>query len=147
LPRLLTIPYLANATRPGDLDFAAARCDVTVDGARMDCRFRQVFLTISPIDPQSCLITTNGYEKAFRRESSRQWISVDEPVGECGVTETTVLEDGGGTRWTMTIRSGPTKRADEPRCRSEAQEPLVYSWRGLQRRLSCTSIQPGAIER
>ena len=48
VPQRLTIPYLANASRPDDLDFAAAQCEVSTDRQRMDCNFRQVFLTASP---------------------------------------------------------------------------------------------------
>src|SRR5262245_43219466 len=48
------IPYLANATRRGDLDFTAAECDVVPNGERMVCRFRQVFLTQSGLDAKIC---------------------------------------------------------------------------------------------
>jgi hypothetical protein len=141
------IPYLANVTRPTDLDFAAAECDVASSDEQMTCRFRQVFLTLSSLDPTSCVITTNGYEQTFRREASTRWVSRSAPVGSCGVVETTILEDGGSTRWTMTISKASALKGDRPECRAAAEEPAVYDWRAVKRKLPCSSIQPGAIER
>lgn len=143
----LTIPYLANKTKPADLDFTAAQCDIVSNGDQMDCRFRQVFLTTSSFDATTCVITTNGYERTFRRETGARWISKSAPIGDCGVVETTALEDGGGTHWTMTIRASATLRVDQPECRAASQEPEVYDWLSVKRKLPCTSIQPGAIER
>ena len=143
----LTIPFLANTRKPADLDFAAAECDVAENGERMTCRFRQVFLTTSAVDSASCVITTNGYERIFRRETSSRWVSQSAPSGACGVVETTTLEDGGGTRWTMTIQSATTVRSSQPECLAGSQEPDVYDWQNVKRKLPCTFIQPGAIER
>ena len=141
----LTIPYLAS-TKPGDIEFAAAECDVTQSGEQMTCRFRQVFVTIASIDTTACVITSNGYEQTFRRNAPTRWISVNQPVGECGSVESTTLEDGGGTRWTMTIETKPTKGGDRAECRA-AELPAVYSWTDIKRTLPCTTIQPGSIER
>jgi hypothetical protein len=58
-----------------------------------------------------------------------------------------VLEDGGGTRWTMTIQTRPTLHLDRADCRAASQPPDVYDWRSVKRKLPCTLIQPGAIER
>jgi hypothetical protein len=146
-PQRLTIPYLASATRPADLDFSAAECDIDATGDQMECRFRQVFLTIASVDPAMCVITTNGYDRAFRRETAVRWVSEDPPVGACGIVETTTLEDGGGTHWTMTIRTSATERADQPDCRAAGKAPEIYDWRTVKRPLPCSSIQPGAIER
>jgi hypothetical protein len=146
-PPPLTIPYLANATRPADLDFAAAQCDLVSNGEQMACRFRQVFLTTPSTDATSCVITTNGYERIFRRETATHWISESAPDGNCGIVESTTLEDGGGTHWTMTIRTAATLRVNQPECRGALAQPEVYDWRGVKRTLPCTSIQPGAIER
>ncbi len=143
----LTIPYLANATKPTDLEFTAAECDLVSNGEQMACRFRQVFLTISAVDATSCVITTNGYDLTFRRETGARWISESAPAGDCGVVETTTLHDGGGTRWTMTIRTVATLRADMPECRAVSQEPEIHDWLSVKRKLPCTSVQPGAIER
>ena len=143
----LTIPYLSNTTRPADLDFTAAQCDQVQNGEMMTCRFRQVFLTTSSVDPTSCVITTNGYERMFRRETSTRWVSHSVPSGDCGVVETTTLEDGGGTRWVMTIRTAATLRLDRPECLAASRELEAYDWRNMKRNLPCTSIQPGAIER
>ena len=143
----LTIPFLANKTKPADLDFAAAECDIVSNGQEMACTFRQVFLTTSSIDATTCVITTNGYERTFRRATPVRWVSASAPLGECGVVETTTLEDGGGTRWRMTIQATATSRTDQPECRAASPEPEVYDWLGMKRSLPCTSIQPGAIER
>ena len=141
----LTIPYLAS-TKPGDIEFAAAECDVEKSGERMTCRFRQVFVTIASIDTTACVITSNGYEQTFRRNTSTHWISVSQPVGDCGIVESTTLDDGGGTRWTMKIETKPTKGGDRAECRA-AEPPAVYSWTDIKRTLPCTTIQPGSIER
>ncbi len=105
------IPYLANATKPDDLDFAAAQCDIAPGGEQMACRFRQVFLTIASIDPTTCILTSNGYEQTFRRESATRWVSTAAPGGECGIVDTTTLDDAGGIRWTMTVRRVATRNA------------------------------------
>jgi hypothetical protein len=56
----VVIPFLANASKPADLDFEGAECEVA--GDRMTCTFQQVFLTASPVTPDTCLVTTNRYE-------------------------------------------------------------------------------------
>ncbi|MEQ1907785.1 MAG: hypothetical protein ABMA15_03135 [Vicinamibacterales bacterium] len=141
----LTIPYLAS-TKAGDIEFAAAECDVAQSGEQMTCRFRQVFVTIASIDTTACVITSNGYEQTFSRNTPTHWLSVSEPSGECGLVESTTLEDGGGTRWTMTIETKPTRGKDRDECRA-AERPAVYSWTDIKRTLPCTTIQPGSIER
>jgi hypothetical protein len=143
----LTIPFLANATKRADLDFMAAECDLVANGAQMVCTFRQMFLTPSSIDATTCMITTNGYERTFRHETDVRWMSQSAPNGDCGVVETTTLEDGGGTRWVMTIRTTATRRTNQPECRAASPEPEVYDSLNMNRKLPCTSIQPGAIER
>jgi hypothetical protein len=146
-PRQLTIPYLANDSKPQDLDFAAAKCDVAQDGQRMECRFRQVFVTTASHDATVCVITSNGYTLPFDKVSATRWVSVGAPDGVCGVVETTTLDDGGGTRWTMTVRRAATGDIDRDECRARPVESEVYSWRNVRRPLPCRTIQPGAIER
>ena len=145
--RQLTIPYLANDSKPQDLDFAAAQCDLAPDGQRMDCRFRQVFVTTASHDATACVITSNGYALPFDKVSATRWVSVGTPDGVCGVVETTTLDDGGGTRWTMTIRRAATGDMDRDECRARPVESEVYSWKNVRRPLPCRTIQPGAIER
>jgi len=146
-PRTLAIPYLASATNPSDLDFAAAECDLSPNGRRMECRFRQIFLTTSSIDRAACVITTNGFTRQFRRESPVVWLSEAAPVGTCGLVETTTLADGGGARWTMTLRTRATQNLDQQACRNTPEAVEVHDWRNVKRKLPCTSVQPGAIER
>ena len=141
----LTIPYLAS-TKPGDIEFAAAECDVTQNGERMTCRFRQVFVTVASIDTTACVITSDGYEQVFRRDTQTRWIDDTHPVGDCGIVESTTLEDGRGTRWSMKIETKPTRGGDLAECRA-AEPPAVYSWTDIKRTLPCTTIQPGSIER
>ena len=146
-PQRLVIPYLANATKPDDLDFAAAQCDIAPGGEQMACRFRQVFLTIASIDPTTCILTSNGYEQTFRRESATRWVSTAAPGGECGIVDTTTLDDAGGIRWTMTVTRVATRNANQSSCLAVSAGPESYSWQKVKRKLPCTSIQPGAIER
>ncbi|MGE0449913.1 MAG: hypothetical protein AB7Q29_10070 [Vicinamibacterales bacterium] len=140
----LVIPFLANATKPSDLDFMGVDCDVTADGSEMTCRFRQVFLTTPAIDPASCVITTNSYDRVFRRDAARRWISRDAPVGACAVVETATLE-GEGRRWTLTFHR--VASVDRPECRGIAFQPETYDTNGLRRRLPCAFVQPGELER
>lgn len=143
--RHVTIPYLVRAA--DDIEFAAADCDVTADHARMTCRIRQVFITLASFDATACVITTNGYELTFRRETPTRWVSTESPAGPCVVRERTVLDDGGGTHWTMTVEEQAALSADGAECRRPVAPPVVYSWRDVVRKLPCVTIQPGAIER
>lgn len=143
--RRVTIPYLARAGT--DIEFAAAECDIAADGAQMTCRFRQVFVTVASTDATACVITTNGYDQTFRRASSATWISSEGPDGPCGRLETTTLDDGGATQWTMTIESRATNGLERAECRASAPTRDVFSWRDVKRPLPCATIQPGAIER
>lgn len=143
----VTIPYLANASAPDQLDFSAAVCDVSADGAAMHCRFRQVFILPTSMDPSNCAITTHGYELAFRLEQPGRWTDAGRDIGgECGFVETTTLEDGGATRWTMTVATRATKNQERAECRAgEGRE--VYDYKSLRRQVPCRTVQPGAIER
>ena len=142
----LTIPYLANDTTPEALDFAAAQCEQAPAGDRLRCTIRQLFVTVASHDPTACVATTNGYELEFRKAAPNRWVSVGEPEGPCGVTETTTLEDGGGTRWTMTISRAVTGDSSRSECRAAAGTD-TYGWRHVKRPLPCRTLQPGAIER
>lgn len=142
----VTIPYLANA-QPDAIDFAAAECDIDRAGDRMACRFRQVFVTVASIDATACVISTNGYEQTFQRVSPSRWVATSAPAGLCGIVDTTTLEDGGGTRWTMTIGKSPTRNVDRAECRAVQTDAEIYRWQDLKRKLPCATIQPGAIER
>ena len=76
---VMTIPFLANATKPTDLEFEGAECDVDASGNRMTCAFQQLFLTTSPLAPDTCLVTTNRYDRVFQRDSSSHWTSTEGP--------------------------------------------------------------------
>jgi hypothetical protein len=146
-PRRVTIPFLASTTRPSALEYEAAACDISLAGDVMTCRFQQVFLTVSSLDPQTCLITTNGYERTFNRDSASRWLSVQPVDGECGILDTAALDDGGGVRWTMTLRKVVTKKDASPACREVDESPEAFNWQGLKRPLPCSSIQPGDLSR
>ena len=140
------IPFLANASRPGDLDYQAGECDVDAKGATMACEFQQVFLTVSGVDAQTCLVTTNRYVRDFTKQGPTRWVSREGPEGACGVEDIATLDDGGGVRWTMEMRKVATRKDATPSCGgSETQETL--SWRDLRRPLPCRFVQPGAMSR
>ena len=141
----VVIPSLANDTNPSDLDFQGAECVVERSGQAMSCDFQQVFLTVSPLDAQTCLATTNRYARTFQRQSEGVWISRDEPEGDCGLTETTTLkDDGDGRRWTMELRRTRTRKT-APACRGDDPPVEIFSWRNARRALPCRFIQPGAL--
>src|SRR5436190_21662768 len=81
----VTIPFLASATRLDDLSFEAAECDVDRLRDVLSCRFQQVIFTPSPLAPDTCLVSTNGYERTFTKRSASEWISVGKPSEPCGV--------------------------------------------------------------
>jgi len=141
----VTIPFLANATRPGDLDFQAGECDVNRAGTTMTCRFQQVFLTTSGAPADTCLITTNRYDRVFRKQANGQWISTEGPEGPCGVNDVATLRDEGGVRWTMNIRKAATRKDAPPECRSVDDTAEVLSWQNLRRPLPCRFVQPGGL--
>lgn len=143
----LTIPFLANDSKPNDLDFTAASCDVAADGGTMNCRFRQVFLTVADNDITTCVMTTNEYDQIFRRSAPARWTTTTTVDDRCGRAETTTLEDGGTVRWTMTIERFTVAHPEQRACPAAANETEVYSWQHINRKLPCTSFQPGAIER
>lgn len=148
VPAMITIPYLANDSKPQDLDFAAAQCQRTPDGREMTCHMRQVFVTVASHDTTSCVITTNGYDLTFSAVTATRWVHRSAPEGACGVVETTTLDDGGTTHWTMSVSRAATRDLSRAECRAAAgAPPEVYSWKNVQRPLPCRTIQPGAIER
>lgn len=142
----VTIPFLANATKPADLDFEGGECDVDRTGRTMTCEFQQVFLTASPLDADTCLVTTNRYERAFQKETDTRWVSREKPTGVCGVVDTVTLQDDGGVRWTMEMRKVITKPGSAT-CPAVNEPPEVLSWQNLRRPLSCRFLQPGALSR
>lgn len=144
-PRHLTIPFLANATKPAALEFEAAECEVDAAGMRMDCAFRQVFLTTSDLVPDTCLVTTNGYERRFERTAATatRWTSRQGPQGPCGVFDVVTLDDGGGGKWTMTLTTVVTSK--ETSCQGPAGADETFTWENIRRPLPCRFVQPGGL--
>lgn len=141
----IVIGTLANDSNPADLDFQGAECVVAPSGRSMDCAFQQVFLTIAPLDSQTCLVTTNSFERHFEKESDTRWISREAAEGACGEVDTaTLIDDGGEVRWTLEFRKVKTQRTTAA---CQADDPPVerYSWRNARRRLPCQFVQPGAV--
>lgn len=113
----VTVPFLAGPPQRGPIAFEGAECDVDRAGLMLTCRFQQVFLTTEDAPPDTCMITTNAYDRVFRKESGARWISRGAPEGPCGIVETVTLDDGGGVRWTMTATKA-TSRDAGPECRA-----------------------------
>lgn len=138
------MPFLANATRPGDLDYQSGECDVNAAGTEMHCRFQQVFLTVSPLTASTCLITTNRYERIFQRGGPMLWTSRGAPQGDCGAVDVATLRGEGGIRWTLDFRTEITRPAANASCGAPATAETL-SWQQLRRPLPCTLVEPGAI--
>ena len=147
LAQHLSIPFLAGAPQRGLVAFEGAECDADASGETMRCAFQQVFLTTENAPPETCMITTNGYDLVFRRASPTQWVSRGTPEGVCGVTQTVTLEDGGSVRWTMTLTSVATRNDAAPECRAVEAKREVMSWQDVRRPLPCTHVQPGGLRR
>ena len=143
----ITIPFLASTTRPDDLEFEGAECDVHSSGASMTCRFQQLFLTTSDVVPQTCLVTTNRYERIFKKQGPTRWISRAAAAGPCGLVEITTLQDEGGVRWTMEMRKEVTRKDAAPACRELEERADTRSWQNIRRPLPCAFVQPGGISR
>jgi len=139
----ISVPFLASATRPSALEFEGAECDVDASGRAMTCRFQQLFLTTSPVAPDTCLATTNGYERRFEKQGA-DWVSREGPDGACGVVDVATLKDGGGVRWTLELRKTATKRDGAPECRAD-EPPETLTWQNIRRALPCRFVQPGAL--
>jgi hypothetical protein len=146
-PSHIVIPFLANATKPTDLDFEGGECELAASGNRMACTFQQVFLTTSDVAPDTCLVTTNRYERVFNRDSATRWVSTEGPEGVCGLLDIATLQDDGGVRWTMETRKVATKKDASSRCQTMNAERETLSWQNIRRPLPCRFIQPGGLSR
>ena len=141
----ITIPFLANATKPTDLEFEGAECDVDASGNRMTCAFQQVFLTTSAVAPDTCLVTTNRYDRVFQRDSPSHWTSTGGPEGVCGLLDVATLQDDGGVRWTLEWKKMVTKQDAAPACQTVDTTPETFSWQNIRRSLPCKFVQPGGL--
>jgi hypothetical protein len=139
------IASLANATNPSDLDYQGGECEIDADGTAMDCGFQQVFLTISPLDPQTCLVTTNQYARRFHKQGPTRWVSSEGPAGECGLLDVATLEDEGNMiHWSLEMKTIVTRK-DLASCSGASAPPQLLSWRNARRPLPCRFVEPGAI--
>ncbi|HKF68235.1 MAG TPA: hypothetical protein VKB36_16930 [Vicinamibacterales bacterium] len=149
----IVIPLMANATKPDDLDFQGGECELDASGTTMECVFEQAFLTTTSVAPDTCLITTNRYQRTFKQEdtgtrvasTSSRWISTEGPAGNCGVLDVATLQYDGGIKWTMEMRKVVTKK--DASCRAIEGESETMSWQNLRRPLPCRFVQPGGLGR
>jgi hypothetical protein len=152
----LVIPLLANATKPGDLDFQGGECELDATRTTMECVFQQAFLTTSSVAPDTCMITTSRYQRTFRRQATAEgvsrtgsmparWVSTEGPEGDCGMLDVATLQYEGGIKWTMETKKAATKK--DAACRALEGEPETLSWQNLRRPLPCRFVQPGGLSR
>lgn len=141
----VVIASLANDTNPDDLDFQGGECELDSTGRTLTCEFQQVFLTRSPLDADTCLVTTNRYARTFEKSADRVWVSRAGPTGPCGhLNITTLTDEGNGRRWTLEERTTVTRR-ESASCTGPEPKPEVLSWRRARRPLPCRFVQPGAL--
>ena len=148
----VVIPLLANATKPNDLDFQGGECELNARRTTMECVFQQAFLTTSSVAPDTCLITTNRYQRTFKRADGRagaattstRWVSTEGPAGDCGMLDVATLQYDGGIRWTMETKKVATKKSSS--CRALEAESETLSWQNLRRPLPCRFVQPGGLQ-
>jgi hypothetical protein len=143
-PSRVTIPFLVSTGQAAALEFDGAECQIDAGDTAMTCAFQQVFLTTSSVTPDTCLVTTNRYERTFRRDAPGHWTSTEGPTGSCGLLDIATLEDGGGVRWTMELHKQVTKR-DDPACGAVNEQPETFGWRDIRRPLPCRFVQPGGL--
>jgi len=135
-----------NATE-SPIEFEGGECELDSSGTRLACTFQQVFLTTSRVAPDTCLITTNRYDRVFQRESAGRWVSSEGPDGACGLLDVATLQDDGGVRWTMEMRKVVTKGDAAPACRAGDSQAERLSWENARRPLPCKYVQPGGLSR
>jgi hypothetical protein len=143
----VVIPFLANAAKPSALEFEGGECEKNRTGTTLRCEFQQVFLTTSDRAPDTCLVTTNRYEKTFVKDTGGRWISSGGPAGACGVIDVVTLTDEGGVRWTMEMKKVVTRRNAAASCAGAEEPPETLSWQNLRRPLPCRFVQPGGLSR
>ena len=141
----VTIPFLANASKPTALEFEGAECEIEAGGSRMTCAFQQLFLTTSPVAADTCLVTTNRYDREFRRDSPNRWINREGPEGICGLIDVVTLKNEGGPKWTMELNKEVTRKDGSAACLTMKPETEVFSWQNIRRPLPCNNVQPGAL--
>jgi len=141
----VVIASLANDSQPSDLDFQGGECLVSESGRRMDCQFQQVFLTRSPIDADTCLVTTNRFERRFQKQNATTWVSRQDAPGPCGVVDiATLVDEGREVRWSLEFRTEITNRTAAA-CRGDNPPAERFSGMAVRRPLPCRFIQPGAV--
>jgi hypothetical protein len=141
-----TIPFLANRPEAALIEFEGAECDAERGGRTLRCRFQQVFLTTENAPPDTCMVTTNAYDRVFRKETDARWVSTTGPEGACAVMDIATLEDRGGVRWTLTLKKVATRKGASADCR-QTDDTEILSWQDLHRPLSCRYVQPGGLRR
>jgi hypothetical protein len=146
-PERVIIPFLANATRKEDLEFEGVECERIPNGTRMECTFQQVFLTMSAVVPDTCLITTNRYARTFERdrETANRWVSSEGPDGLCGIVDVVTLHDTGKGQWTMETRKVATKSDGGATCTTMEIGRETFSSQNIRRPLPCRFVQPGGL--
>ncbi|HZR23741.1 MAG TPA: hypothetical protein VFA59_09155 [Vicinamibacterales bacterium] len=142
----VTIPFLANAPQRGTIEFEGGECDPDRTGETLTCTFQQVFLTTDNAPPNTCMITTHAYDRVFRKDTPTRYVSSVGPEGVCGVVDVATLEDGGGVRWTLTLKKTALRKDAAAHCPS-ADETEVLSWQDVRRPLPCLYVQPGGLAR
>jgi hypothetical protein len=142
----VSIPFLANPPESGVIEFEGGECETEDRGGRLRCSFQQVYLTTDNAPRDTCMITTNAYDRVFRKETPTRWVSSVGPEGVCGLMDVATLEDGGGVRWTMTLKKTATRPDGAPECRHAASTE-VLSWQNVRRPLACHYVQPGGLRR
>ncbi len=143
----VVIPFLADASKSTDIEFEGGECELDASRNGMACTFQQVFLTMSAVAPDTCLITTNRYDRVFRREAASRWTSTEGPDGLCGVLDVATLQDDGGVQWTMETHKVVTKRNASPTCEAFDTRSVTLGWQNIRRPLPCRFVQPGALSR
>ena len=97
------------------------------------------------VAPDTCLVTTNRYDRVFRRDAPSHWTSTEGPEGVCGLLDVATLQDDGGVRWTMELKKRVTKREASASLPDDERQPEIFSWQNIRRPLPCKNVQPGGL--
>lgn len=135
--RRVRIATMLNAKNPDKrlLTFLSANCDVENTDTRMKCTFHRASLYRPDGDgaDDACVVTTAGFERAFRKDTETRWISERDLTDRCD-TVLTLLRSGVPDHWDMTLHITTPAGVSSTTCPATDE---VFTWDAFHVALPC----------